>query len=88
MLQYCYGKTPFTPATAKGASRLATLITTLNIVLPIFLLIVLGLLLRLAGVLDQDGCAKMNSFCFRVLVPAMIFYNIYTADTESLASPV
>lgn len=87
MLQYCYGKTPFTPATAKGASRLATLITTLNIVLPIFLLIVLGLLLRLAGVLDQDGCAKMNSFCFRVLVPAMIFYNIYTADTETLASP-
>ena len=64
-----------------------TFVTTLNIVLPSFLLILLGLLLRLAGVLDQSGCDKMNTFCFHVLVPTMVFYNIYTADVESLTDP-
>jgi len=66
---------------------LTTFLTTLNIVLPIFLLILLGLLLRRAGILDQDGCDKMNTFCFNVLVPTMVFYNIYTADLSSFADP-
>lgn len=66
---------------------LTTFVTTLNIVLPIFLLILLGLLLRLAGILDQEGCDKMNTFCFNVLVPTMVFYNIYTADASSFSDP-
>lgn len=66
---------------------MTTFLTTLNIVLPIFLLILLGLLLRRAGILDQDGCNKMNTFCFNVLVPTMVFYNIYTADLSSFADP-
>lgn len=66
---------------------MTTFLTTLNIVLPIFLLILLGLLLRRVGILDADGCHKMNSFCFNVLVPAMVFYNIYTADLSSFVDP-
>lgn len=65
---------------------MATFITTLNIVLPIFLLIVLGFFLRRIGVLDEIGCARINSFCFKVLVPVMVFYNIYTADVSRLGS--
>ena len=66
---------------------MTTFLTTLNIVLPIFLLILLGLLLRHVGILDEDGCNKMNTFCFHVLVPTMVFYNIYTADLSSFANP-
>lgn len=66
---------------------MTTFFTTLNIVLPIFLLILLGLLLRRVGILDQDGCNKMNTFCFNVLVPTMVFYNIYTADLNSFVDP-
>lgn len=66
---------------------MTTFLTTLNIVLPIFLLILLGLLLRRVGILDEVGCNKMNTFCFNVLVPAMVFYNIYTADIGSFADP-
>lgn len=62
---------------------MATFFTTLNIVLPISLLILLGFLLRQAGLLDEAGCGKINSFCFQVLVPAMVFYNIYTADLST-----
>lgn len=66
---------------------MTTFLTTLNIVLPIFLLMLLGLFLRHIGILDQDGCNKMNTFCFNVLVPTMVFYNIYTADLGSFADP-
>lgn len=66
---------------------MATFVTTLNIVLPISLLILLGFLLRQIGILDGEGCGKMNRFCFHVLVPAMVFYNIYTADLASFSNP-
>lgn len=66
---------------------MTTFFTTLNIVLPISLLILLGFLLRAAGTLDEPGCARMNTFCFRVLVPAMVFYNIYTADLSTFQNP-
>lgn len=66
---------------------MSTFFTTLDIVLPIFLLIVLGFLLRYAGILDESGCEKMNRFSFNVLVPAMVFYNIYTADIASFSNP-
>lgn len=66
---------------------MATFFTTLNIVLPISFLILLGFLLRAAGTLDESGCARMNAFCFRVLVPAMVFYNIYTADLSTFQNP-
>lgn len=66
---------------------MTTFLTTLNIVLPIFLLIVLGFLLRHVGILDETGCGRMNTFAFNVLVPAMVFYNIYTADAASFRNP-
>lgn len=64
-----------------------TFFTTLDIVLPIFLLIALGFLLRQIGILDETGCGRMNTFAFNVLVPAMVFYNIYTADAASFRNP-
>ena len=66
---------------------MCTFFTTLDIVLPIFLLIVLGFLLRQIGILDETGCGRMNTFAFNVLVPAMVFYNIYTADLSTLQNP-
>ena len=66
---------------------MCTFFTTLDIVLPIFLLIVLGFLLRQIGILDETGCGRMNTFAFNVLVPAMVFYNIYTADAASFRNP-
>lgn len=71
----------------KGGLWLATFITTVNIVVPIFLLVVLGALLRRVGILDAPGCAKMNTFSFDVLVPAMVFYNIYEAELSSFTNP-
>lgn len=66
---------------------MSTFFTTLNIVLPISLLIFLGFFLRYTGILDEPGCARMNRFCFNVLVPAMVFYNIYTADLSTFSNP-
>lgn len=59
-----------------------TFITTSGIVLPTFLLIALGYLLRIAKIMDDDGSGKMNVLAFNVLIPAMVFYNIYSSPPQ------
>ena len=62
-------------------------ITTVNIVMPIFLLVLLGMGLRKLGLLEEGVCARMNTFCFNILVPAMVFCNIYGADLGNFSDP-
>lgn len=69
-----------------GRGNVNTFITTSQIILPIFLIIALGYLLRLGGTIDEDGCAKMNKLAFRVFIPAMVFHNIYRSDTGMLTN--
>lgn len=59
-----------------------TFITTSVIVLPTFLLIALGYLLRIAKIMDDEGSQKMNVLAFNVLIPAMVFYNIYSSPPQ------
>ena len=61
-----------------------TFITTFNIVMPVFLIIALGCGLRVIGIVDESGCKKMNKLAFDVLVPALVFYNIYTTDPHQV----
>ncbi len=63
---------------------LTTFITTFNIVMPVFLIIALGCGLRMVGIVDESGCKKMNKLAFDVLVPALVFYNIYTTDPQQV----
>ncbi|MEG0753156.1 MAG: AEC family transporter [Angelakisella sp.] len=63
-----------------------TFITTLHIILPTFLLIALGYIVRLSGTVNDEGCEQMNRVTFRIFYPAMVFYNIYTSDTDMLSN--
>lgn len=58
---------------------MATFMTTSAIVLPTFLTIALGYLLRLCGVINEVGGERMNVLSFKVLIPTMLFYNIYNS---------
>ena len=62
-------------------------VTTMNIVLPLSLLVALGYFLRRREVFSQETCARMNTVAFNVLIPSMVFYNIYTADLTLMADP-
>ncbi|MBE7044750.1 MAG: AEC family transporter [Ruminococcaceae bacterium] len=54
-------------------------------IMPIFLLMLLGYVLRLLKVSDKRGFDTVNRLVFRVFLPTLLFYNIYcTKRIESL----
>lgn len=59
------------------------LILAINVVLPLFLLMCVGYLLRWCGLMDESTSKKMNTVCFRAFMSVMMFYNIYTSDLST-----
>lgn len=53
----------------------------LNTVLPLFLLMVVGYLTRLAGILSDISTRQVNKLIFRVFLPVLVFCNIYRSDS-------
>lgn len=54
----------------------------LNIVLPLFCLLVLGLFLKTQGLMPDLFVKQLNAVLFKAFFPTIIFYNIYnSADT-------
>ncbi len=58
------------------------LIFSLNAVLPLVFLIFLGAFLRKINIFDEIFLKKMNIFAFKVLLPILLFNNIYTASVS------
>ena len=56
---------------------LTTFLTTVNAVVPIILLILLGYLLKRYKFLNQNFIKTGNKFVFKVCLPCMLFINIY-----------
>ncbi len=59
---------------------------SLNGVGPICLLVVLGVLFRHIGLLDQGTARKMNKLCFQVLIPCKLFIDLTEADMTAAAN--
>ena len=53
----------------------------LNAVVPILLLILLGYFLRATGFFDEKFAKAANKLMFRVALPVLLFYNIYTVQS-------
>ena len=60
-----------------------SLIFTLNAVLPIVLLIIVGYCVKLLKIFPDDFWPKLNKLCFRLLLPMLLFKNIY--DIEDIS---
>ena len=60
------------------------LLFTLNAVLPIVLCIVIGYFIKLLKIFPDDFWSKLNKLCFRVLLPVLLFKNIYDIDNIAL----
>lgn len=56
------------------------ILTAVNAILPIILLIVLGYILKRVKFLSKDFLKLGNKLVFRVLLPVMLFMNIYDSD--------
>ena len=53
-----------------------------NLILPVFLLMVLGLVLRKLNWIDDVFASKMNQFVFKVPLPLLVFLDLATVDFE------
>ena len=61
----------------------AILMTALNAVTPIILLILLGYFLKQKGFLSENFLAVGNKLVFKLMLPSMLFINIYRLDALS-----
>ena len=59
---------------------MANLIFSLNATIPIFLMMLLGMLFRKLGWMDEVFAAKMNKFVFLVPLPVLLFEQLATVD--------
>ena len=58
----------------------ADLIFSANVVVPIFLLIILGYFLTRIKLWDEHFLKIANNVCFKCLLPVLLFYNVATAN--------
>ena len=56
------------------------LIFSANVIVPIFLLILLGYFLTRIKLWDEHFLKIANNVCFKVLLPVLLFYNVATAN--------
>lgn len=56
------------------------LVFSLNATMPIFILMVLGYVLKLIGWMDEAFATKLNSFVFKVALPLLVFEDLATVD--------
>lgn len=56
------------------------IIFSINVVLPMFLLMSLGTFLKKINIIDEKFLKTANSFTFKVLLPTLLFYNIYNSN--------
>ena len=51
-----------------------------NVVFPIFLIMMLGVILKRKNMLDEKSLNIINSLIFRLFMPTLLFFNIYNME--------
>ena len=63
-----------------------SLLTAFNCVFPIFVQMFIGYLARRSSIVPEETFPRLSVLCFRVLLPLMMFCNLYTADFSRSSS--
>lgn len=63
------------------------LILSFNVVAPLCIVMALGYFLKYIKVLDNSSVKVMNNATFKVFLPTLLFYNIYTTDLGNVFNP-
>lgn len=59
------------------------ILLSLNAVLPMFLIIAAGALVRRLRIISQSAAQEANTLCFKVFMLALMFYNVYISDLSA-----
>lgn len=60
------------------------LIVSFQVIFPLFAMMALGFLLHKVKLFDTHTADTMNRITFRIFLPLLIFYNIYSTDLKSI----
>lgn len=60
---------------------------SLNTILPLFLIMITGYLSRHFGIISRELIAPFNRIAFRIFIPCLLFYNVYTSRLDGLIRP-
>ncbi len=60
------------------------LIFSLNATIPVFLMMIFGAFVQKVNLLDEHTVKKINQFAFKVLLPALLFKDLSTADFKAV----
>lgn len=63
------------------------LVLSLNVVLPLFLAMTTGYFMKRLSIVDERTLTVMNSVCFRLFLPVLLFYNIYNTNLAAVMNP-
>ncbi len=57
-----------------------SLFVALNTVLPLFIMMLLGYIVKLAGILNDTSAKQVNKLIFKTFLPLLVFKNVYDSD--------
>lgn len=60
------------------------LVLSLNVVMPLFLAMTIGYVIKRLRIIDDHTLGVMNNVCFRVFLPTLLFYNIYSTNLKAV----
>ena len=63
---------------------LSDLLYSINIVIPLFLVMILGLIVRRSNIIDDSATRQMNALVFKAVLPIMLFNTVYGSDYSQL----
>lgn len=63
------------------------LIFCLNATVPVFIMMILGMIFRKTGWMDESFASKMNKFVFLVPLPVLVFQDLATVDFAEVWNP-
>ncbi|MBQ7736478.1 MAG: AEC family transporter [Oscillospiraceae bacterium] len=63
------------------------LLVCVNALLPIFIIIGAGFLSKTAGLIREEDVPRFNAVCYKVFMPVLCFYNLYSSDLSVAVRP-
>ncbi|MBR0135021.1 MAG: AEC family transporter, partial [Clostridia bacterium] len=61
-----------------------SLLLSVNVTLPLFIMMALGYVLRCLKVVDNSLLMKINTLNFKVFLPISMFNNIYSSNIQDI----
>ena len=59
---------------------MSSILISFNAIVPLFLIIAVGYLIKRAGIIGQTEVKRFNTACFYTFMPVMLFYDVYNSD--------